>query len=141
MATRGYIAIKENDKFKAIYHHWDSYPEHLGKLLLEHYSNVNKIKDAISHGDASLWAKNISPPNNAIHSCDNKFPDTSIFYHRDRKEDLNISDFRTNKSLIKNAARNGIEYLYVFDTDTNKWLVTKPYYNRTTGDISNFMNL
>ena len=46
MATRGYIAIKEDDEARAIYHHWDSYPSYLGKLLLEHYSNIDKIKES-----------------------------------------------------------------------------------------------
>lgn len=141
MATRGYIAIKEDGEFKAIYHHWDSYPSHLGKLLLEHYSNVDKIKEAISYGDASSWDKNISPPNNATHNYENKFPDTSVFYHRDRKEDLSISYFPTVKSMIKIATKRWVDYLYLFDTDTNTWLVTRPYYNPNTGDVSNFINL
>jgi hypothetical protein len=140
MSTRGYIAIKENDKYKTIYHHWDSYPEYLGKLLLKHYSDINKVKEAISKGDASLWKRNINPPKNAIHNYENAYPDTSIFYHRDRKEDLNISYFHTKKSLIKNAYDCDIEYLYLFDIDINTWLVTEPYYD-CNGEPSSFIRL
>ena len=141
MATRGYIAIKENDEPRAIYHHWDSYPSYLGKLLLEHYSNIDKIKEAISYGDASFWDKNISPPKNATHNYENKYPNTSVFYHRDRNQDLHIGHFLSTNQMIMSAFRNAIEYLYLFDIDKNRWLVTRPYYNSYTGDISNFIDL
>ena len=40
MATRSNIGIvNEDDSITAIYCHWDGYPEHNGKILLNHYNN------------------------------------------------------------------------------------------------------
>lgn len=40
MATRGCIARKTDTGFAGVYHHWDSYPEGLGKTL---YKIFNKV--------------------------------------------------------------------------------------------------
>jgi len=35
MATRSRIGIQVNDSVVSVYHHWDGYPEGLGKYLTE----------------------------------------------------------------------------------------------------------
>lgn len=44
MGTRGIVAIKQAKGWKGIYNHFDSYPEGLGKDLLEHLSYLKSIK-------------------------------------------------------------------------------------------------
>jgi hypothetical protein len=44
MSTRSFIALEEGDKYKAIYCHWDGYPEHNGKILVANYNTQEKIK-------------------------------------------------------------------------------------------------
>ena len=42
MATRSNTGIEnENGRVSAIYCHWDGYPEHNGRILKEHYSEIN----------------------------------------------------------------------------------------------------
>ena len=97
---------------------------HLGKLLLEHYSDADKVREAISLGDASYWDEDIHPPKGAIHSFDIRYPGISVFYCRDRDQDLEISEYKTLKELIGSIYYGMIAYLYIFDTDINKWLFT-----------------
>ena len=43
MATRSTIAMKTPEgKIRAIYCHWDGYPEHNGKMLLDNYQDAAK---------------------------------------------------------------------------------------------------
>ena len=54
MATRSSISIvserTENGKGKTIYSHWDGYPSHNGRILLEHYQDPKKIKALNNQG-------------------------------------------------------------------------------------------
>jgi hypothetical protein len=78
MATRGTITLKTKDgRFQSIYHHFDSYLDGLGKTLLENYTTYEDVEKIIALG-----------------ACSNLGPtlDESIFYCRDRQEDLQISD-------------------------------------------------
>ena len=124
MATRSFIAIKEKDTFKAVYHHSESYHEYLGRLLLEHYSDVDKVREAISFGDASIWKENIHPPKDKLHDFDDRHPDVSVFYNRDRGDtECDCTNHATQKALILDAYNSWAEYLYIFNVTTNKWSV------------------
>ena len=46
-------ATKLNGKFACIYHHWDGYPEALGKTLLNEYNTYAKALNLITLGDIS----------------------------------------------------------------------------------------
>ena len=46
MATRSLIGIKLEDNIvKTIYCHWDGYPAHAGKLLVDNYSTPATITE------------------------------------------------------------------------------------------------
>ena len=54
MATRSAIGIKsENGTIKAIYCHWDGYPEGVGAGLVENYNSKEKAEELISLGGFS----------------------------------------------------------------------------------------
>ena len=59
MATRSRIGIELKDgSVLSAYHHWDGYPEWLGKKLVEHYNTCRKAKKLIKGGDMSVcWTK------------------------------------------------------------------------------------
>ena len=72
MATRSLIGIKLEDNIvKTIYCHWDGYPEHNGKLLIDHYNSPAAITELMELGDLSSLAES---------------PDQCKAYHRDRNE-------------------------------------------------------
>ena len=58
MATRGRIGLQLKDgSVLSAYHHWDSYPEWLGKQLVEHYPTRDKVAELIDGGDmSSCWS-------------------------------------------------------------------------------------
>ena len=59
MSTRSRIGIElQNGSVLSVYHHWDGYPEGLGKILTEHYTTKEKVTELIDGGDMShCWTK------------------------------------------------------------------------------------
>ena len=57
MATRSRIGIElKNGSVLSVYHHWDGYPEWLGRILATHYNTRAKAADLIDGGDmSSCW--------------------------------------------------------------------------------------
>jgi len=57
MSTRSRIGIElQNGSVLSVYHHWDGYPEWLGKILTEHYTTKEKVTELIDGGDmSSAW--------------------------------------------------------------------------------------
>ena len=54
MATRSRIGIELNDgSILSAYHHWDGYPQWLGRILNTHYNTKTKVADLIDGGDMS----------------------------------------------------------------------------------------
>ena len=57
MATRSRIGIQLKDNsVLSVYHHWDGYPEWLGRILTTHYNTREQVADLIDGGDmSSCW--------------------------------------------------------------------------------------
>ena len=57
MATRSRIGIELKDgSILSAYHHWDGYPEWLGRILTTHYNTKEKVSELIDGGDmSSCW--------------------------------------------------------------------------------------
>ena len=57
MATRSRIGIQLPDEsVLSVYHHWDGYPEWLGRILKTHYNTREKVAELIDGGDmSSCW--------------------------------------------------------------------------------------
>jgi len=63
MATRSRIGIELRDgSILSAYHHWDGYPEWLGRILRTHYNTKEKASELIDGGDMSVcWNDNNEP--------------------------------------------------------------------------------
>ena len=61
MATRSRIGIELKDgSILSAYHHWDGYPEWLGRILNTHYNTRDKVADLIDGGDmSSCWSDDV----------------------------------------------------------------------------------
>ena len=59
MATRSRIGIELSDgSVLSAYHHWDGYPEWLGRILRTHYNTKDKVAELIDGGDmSSCWTE------------------------------------------------------------------------------------
>ncbi len=83
MSTRAIIGYLDDDhSFKSIYLHFGGYPEHTGKILVEHYITMEKIKELLSFGDMSSIGERINPVGK--HTFNNPEEGTCVYYSRER---------------------------------------------------------
>lgn len=137
MATRSMIGIMtEKGEIRAIYCHYDGYPEHNGALLLEHYNTPERINALIDLGAISVLAENLEPLNEVEipyysygkpttepvpHSFQTPHEATVIAYHRDRGEDLQIDKFLSERLFNIDRKRSWTDYGYLYKD--GKWYV------------------
>lgn len=138
MATRSRIGIElPTGEVKSVYCHWDGYPSYRIPLLLEHYSEREKVEQLIELGSICSLRTRLAPNDGEIHQCcelingklyskDNDAKDVTIAYARDMMQ----GDFVTvNIEENREAFRIGDveEYGYLFTLD-NEWLYVKGEY-------------
>ena len=112
MATRSTIAIKDGENIRSIYAHWDGYPSHNGKILLDNYNTTETVKDLIDGGDISVLKEDTNQ---------------TEYYGRDRKE----SGVGAQTTSAKDYKELHQEYNYLFDPDSQTWTVTGYEYDNT----------
>lgn len=110
MATRSRISFERPDgKVRSIYCHWDGYPEHNGKILLENYneSNLDALMDL---GDLStLGTTPVEDPNGWTSGHD----ETKCITYKSRGEtDVDALEFDNIEDFNKNVPEE--EYNYIF---------------------------
>lgn len=54
MATRSRIGIEGKNGITSIYCHWDGYPDNNGRILVEHYTDEDKIMQLMKLGNLSI---------------------------------------------------------------------------------------
>lgn len=133
MATRSYIGEKFSDgSIRGIYCHWDGYPQHVGAVLLKHYSDPDKVSALINEGDMSNLRADIGEK----HVFDYwQIADTDLrdieeakserwcsFYGRDRGEEgVDAACHKTVKIFVAAGNNLGAEFFYLFDRTKNQW--------------------
>ena len=111
MATRSRIALKLNDgRYMSIYAHWDGHPGTRGPILTEHYSDYDIVLSLMNMGDVSSLGVNFM---------------NTIFYNRDRHEELNYSLHDDYKALLREY-HSDEEYIYIFEKGIG-WSVIDTY--------------
>lgn len=100
-----------------IYHHWDGYPENLGKTLLEQYNDYDTILNLLLGGDASTINNN-----NVCQYC------------AWRGEDW---EYVKPKQLDKPAFNE--EYLYKFENGV--WYFRDEYENEDWTNLKEYLNM
>lgn len=118
MGTRSNIVVRRKDDWAEVYCHWDGYPSHNGKILLEHYSDQAKLESLIALGDLSVLDQEITAPKG--HSYDTRAPGHSAFYGRDRGE----TDIEARTGATLEDVWPDEEYAYVWIDKT--WWVARP---------------
>ena len=105
MATRSRIGIQlSDDSILSTYHHWDGYPEWLGRILKTHYNSKSKASELIDGGDMSSCWTNCGWQNETR-------PETGPQYYSERGEDCPPSLMTKEEYLDK--LRNE-EFAYIF---------------------------
>jgi len=139
MATRSFKGLLRKTEGGLVvdftYTHLDGYPSWLGKILVEHYSDLNRLKELLSLGDTSVLYPALYP--SEVEGCEKHSFDTpcdgvTIFYGRDRGEDNVNMKTLTWKEFLDTAKESGAEFLYVavpdpYDSSKVLWYVIPTY--------------
>lgn len=114
MATRSRIGIMLPDEsVLSVYHHWDGYPEWLGRILTTHYNTREKVAELIDGGDMSSCWTTMRWTKESAQEVEEYGPE----YYSDRGEncpprlDANKYDYLAD----------GEEYAYIFTLD-DEWV-------------------
>ena len=105
MATRARIGIELSDgSILSAYHHWDGYPEWLGRILKTHYNSRSLAEELIDGGDmSSCWT-------------DSRWDDSAVkgvygpLYYSQRGENCPP---RLDANVVE-YLKDGEEYAYLF---------------------------
>jgi hypothetical protein len=101
MGTRSNIGIEwENGDIFFVYCHWDGYPLHNGRILLEHYTTKEDIAELISLGDLSILGVNL---------------DKTKDYHTWRGEELRLRKTASREEVCQE------EYAYIYCVAEGRW--------------------
>ena len=124
MATRGNIGIvNEDGSITAIYVHFDSYPEYVGKMLLNHYTTSDIVNGLMNLGDLSILSEslysttgiNLYSTNNR-HTFNNPQKGVCVAYGRDRGEQNVDSVIYDDLGQYEDMAGDTLaEYQYLFE--------------------------
>lgn len=122
MGTRSYIGIERDDgSVTYIYCHWDGYPSYNGAILMEHYSDPERLEQLLALGDISSLRPKIEP--DGPHGFIEAQPDVVIAYHRERGEKWDGVKPKTAEGLLAVNNRSDTEYSYIWrksDPDTGR---------------------
>lgn len=125
MATRGAIGLRNEDgTITGIYSHWDSYPDHNGRILLENYDHT-KTRELLSLGYVSSLGKEIGEK----HDFDAHYKSTDPeynwckFYTRDRGDDFNAAlTFNSDQEFVSHFRDCYADYFYLLE-ESGTWFV------------------
>jgi len=107
MATRSRIGIElKNGSVLSVYHHWDGYPEWLGRILKTHYNTHQQVTELIDGGDmSSCWTED-------RWNSETKAQEYGPQYYSQRGEECPP---RLDADLVEYLLpENGEEYHYLF---------------------------
>lgn len=94
MSTRSMIGIRNGDKIRAVYVHYDGYLEGVGSELQE-YTTCDSVKELIEHGDRSTL--------------------TSGYYRDNGETDVDPESYDSFDHFFITCENSWVEWFYVFD--------------------------
>lgn len=112
MSTRSYIGILDNNTVKYVYCHWDGYPEYNGIILDKYYNNLNDAIQLVNGGDMSSLGTSL---------------ENTSYYNEDKPIVETVENFL-------NGNHSSIEWIYLFDTELNDWIVCETSFKKFTMD-------
>lgn len=120
MSTRSMIGIELKDKsIKAVYCHFDGYPEGVGKTLLKYYTHYPKVKELIELGPISALGYSTNYADNSEQGTKD--------YHRWRNEKKQWKTFTNKQHYLKDTLNHNLEVFSYLFTLNNQWLISDAY--------------
>ena len=126
MGTSSAIGIKSKEGFiEAITCHFDGYPSHVGRILLECYGDEKRARELLALGALSALEENITPPAGVRHSFERPAWNVTIAYHRDRGDDYEAPFKFTDADNYRKNAKSQLYANYVYLLNAGVWNVLK----------------
>lgn len=116
MSTRSFIGTyNDDDTLTGIYCHFDGYPEGVGRTLLDHWTDPDKVTALMALGNLSTLGAELG----MAHEFDDRtHPDWCLAYGRDRGEKgQEAKTFADRNDFIKYAHESWAEYVYILEQD------------------------
>ena len=104
MSTNASITMKDQNKFKSIYCHWDGYITGVGKTLFEHYNTNEKVKQLIDLGNISFLEPSCDKPEG--HTFETPVKGYTVAYGRDRQESNQEATVHDSLKQVERQNRN-----------------------------------
>lgn len=113
MATRSHIGrLNLDGTVDFIYCHFDGYPNCNGRILIEHYTTIDKVNQLLELGGLSCLGAEIGEKQDF--DAPKLSRDWCLAYGRDRgKKDID----KQTTTLSKFIENNDVDYAYMFDGD------------------------
>ena len=132
MSTRSLIGLMSpSGKVRYIYCHFDGYIEGVGKTLLQHWSNPNKVEALIALGDISVLGEEIGEKHDFDWMLDASLTPAEIAvdprskgvlsYGRDRGGEIEVNETEP-EDFWAGGNYGGIEFAYLLQPD-GRWEV------------------
>ena len=113
MATRSTIAVEHNDgTISSVYSHWNGYPSWNGKVLIDNYNSLAIAEKLVALGSISSLAERLEPTHEEVHTFDNPVKGVTVFYHRDRGEELSVYHFADMEAYRRDNDDEDYNYLF-----------------------------
>ena len=121
MGTQAIVAVKlDGRRYESVTVNWDGGT--LLPILTQYYSDPAVAKDLVMHGNISSLGERIHPVGE--HSFDAPESGTTVFYHRDRGEEMKYNAYDNRKAMFEFIKEHMYcDYVYYFDG--KKWQKAK----------------
>ena len=122
MSTNARIGLGLADgSVLSVYHHWDGYPEWLGRILNQEYNTKEKVAELLDGGNmSSCWSDNVydydkqefvkRDPQPEYYGGDNEAP----------RLDVNFDEFAKNSNSCE-------EFLYIYNGEWEAFAINQKY--------------
>jgi len=120
MATTSTIAVVlHNESVIQTYCHYDGYPSHTGKILVENYNSVERAEQLIRKGSIVHLDKYIEPLT-TLHNYESRERDVCLFHSpRDSEKDIDVREFSSLVAYLRDTEYKNFDYIFT----ENKWFV------------------
>ncbi len=117
MSTRSSISVFKDKKYHTVYCHSNGYLQWNGFMLLNYYNDLEKASELVSMGGISSLSQSMKKPEG--HSFGEDVDGLTVFYGRDRGEDIVLQVPDEEVDPEKLVYRYGAEFSYLFND--GKW--------------------
>lgn len=125
-STRSQIGIIDRrGVIHSTYVHSDGYPDGVGQMAKDHFSDTKKMKELLKLGKNGISYLEPGIEGGEGHSFDSPVEGQTVFYGRDRGETrFDMTQKRKLEDLddyLQDVANDGAEYVYLWDEKEKEW--------------------